>query len=142
MNLFKKNIANQSEELKAVNEKLEALNLEFDSVKEQLKTAEESAAHYQVEFVALNELFEELKAENEVLKADNAELASDTASLELKAAEVAADIVSEVMGADAVAITDDSESLSVLETFSTLKGKERIEFYNAHKQEIFKSLKH
>lgn len=141
MNIFKKSIAND-EELESVKTELADFKLQFESVSEELKTAQEEAAHYQLEFTALNELMDEMKLEMETLKTENANLASNSANVELVASEKAAEIVAEQLGEPPANITEDVEEKSLLENLSTLKGKELMEFYNANKKEIFKSLKH
>lgn len=141
MNLFKSKLHKEDVEADSFKTDLETLKVEFESVKEELKEAQESASHYQLEFVALNELMEELKAENESLKEENATLASNTATVDLKAAEIAADVVAEI-GTEPVAITEDIHELSVKESLASLKGADLIAFYNANKETIFKTLKH
>lgn len=141
MNIFKKTIV-ADEQLEALQNELTEMKLDFDSVREELKNAQEQAAHYQLEFTAANEMLEELKLENESLKNENAELASNVSSIDLLAAEKASNIVAEQLGETPANITDDgSNEISIKEKLISLKGQEMLDFYQANKAEIFKSLK-
>jgi chromosome segregation ATPase len=141
MNIFKKTIAND-EQLEALQTEMADLMLDFDSVKEELKTSQEQAAHYQLEFTAANDMLAELQLELDELKAENALLASNQASIEIVAVEKAAEIVAEQLGETPASITDDdSNDISIKEKLTSLKGQEMLDYYNANKAEIFKSLK-
>jgi chromosome segregation ATPase len=141
MNIFKKTIAND-EQLEALQTELTDMKSKLDSVSEDLISATEQATHYQLEYTAANEMLEEVKLELEQLKIDNAELASNITNVDLLAVEKAADIVSEQLGETPASITDDgSNDVSIKETLTSLKGQEKLDYYNANKAEIFKSLK-
>jgi predicted nucleic acid-binding Zn-ribbon protein len=143
MNLFKKKLSDVSdnEEFEALKTEHTDLLSEFNSMREELKTAQEEASSYQLRYTELHEEHELLKVENESLKTDSALLASEQATVDLKAAEKAAEIVAEHIGDTPIEITQDEPELSLKENLSQLKGAELVEFYNKNKEDIFKALK-
>lgn len=141
MNLFKKSITASEQSLIKLQEDFDALNLQFETVSNEVVSLTENLATVQGEFARVSEENKVLKEQLETANTEIVEVAKDAADIDEIATAKAIDIVASI-GVPAVEIAEEmEEETDILTEFKSLKGKELQNFYNTHKQEIHRALK-
>lgn len=142
MNIFKTRISETEQSLTKLQEEHDSLNALFDESRTSLISMTEANATLKSELARVTEDNKGLLERIETLEAEVAEVSRDSVTFEASVAEKAIDLVASIGVPPVDAAPDDQDALDVVATFKTLKGKELQEYYNLHKQEIFKSLNH
>jgi uncharacterized coiled-coil DUF342 family protein len=150
MNLFKSKINGSEEALKALqsdfealNQTFENLNTEYATLQEQFKTLSEQATTYKEEFERVSKENEELKLEvveatEEVVEVTQEAIANDDLA-SMKAVEILAGVGHPQI--EILETEDQEEEQDLVTRFKALKGKEALDFYEAHKKDIKAILK-
>jgi chromosome segregation ATPase len=142
MNIFKSRISESEQSLIKLQEEYDSLNTLFDEAKTNLVNMTESHATVSSELARVSEENKALLERVQDLKAEVAEVAKDSANFNTEVAEKAIDLIASIGVPPVDNVEVETETLDVMATLKTLKGKELTEFYTQHKTEIFHSLKH
>lgn len=141
MSLFKRKITESEAALVSLQGEFAALSELHESLKEELKSAQESAATYLSEFTRVDAESKELAEKVKGLETELAETSRDAATFDEQVAIKAASEVASMGHEPVEALEEDDAPLDVVKTFKGLKGSELVQFYNANKQEIARALK-
>lgn len=142
MNIFKSRISESEQSLIKLQEEYDSLNTLFDEAKTNLVNMTESHATVSSELARVSEENKALLERVQDLKAEVAEVAKDSANFNTEVAEKAIDLIASIGVLPVDNVEVETETLDVMATLKTLKGKELTEFYTQHKTEIFNNLKH
>ena len=142
MNIFKSRISESEQSLIKLQEEYDSLNTLFDEAKTNLVNMTESHATVSSELARVSEENKALLERVQDLKAEVAEVAKDSANFNTEVAEKAIDLIASIGVPPVDNVEVETETLDVMATLKTLKGKELTEFYTQHKTEIFNNLKH
>ena len=142
MNIFKSRISESEQSLIKLQEEYDSLNTLFDEAKTNLVNMTESHATVSSELARVSEENKALLERVQDLKAEVAEVAKDSANFNTEVADKAIDLIASIGVPPVDNVEVETETLDVMATLKTLKGKELTEFYTQHKTEIFNNLKH
>lgn len=141
MGLFKSKINESAAALAELQASFASLSEDHASLKAELQAAQESAATFLAEFTRADALNKEQGAQIEALNVSLAEASRDAAEFDSKVAKAAASQVAQMGHAPLEIVEEEEAAPDTITTFKGLKGRELLEFYAAHKQEIARALK-
>jgi chromosome segregation ATPase len=141
MSIFKRKMSESEAALSELQTSFASLQVELAEAREELKSAQELSATLLAEFTRCDAENKEKDTRIASLEVELAEASRDAAEFDEKVAKVAASEIATMGHAPLEIVEDEDAPVDVVKTFKGLKGKELVEFYNSHKQEISRALK-
>jgi chromosome segregation ATPase len=142
MGLFKNKITQSEAALNTLQDQLDTLQTSYDALQAEVSDAHQLAATHLAEFQRVDAENKELQTRIETLQTELSEASKDGVEFELEVSKEAASIVANLGHDEALDVCEDEEpEMNVCDTFKSLKGQAKIDFYNSHKAEIHKAIK-